>query len=265
MALVRVGVFRLRVQKDQEVAESPLLCSNADGTSREQTESMNTADLTVNELTKRFEGAAGTLEILRGIDLEMNRGESVAIVGPSGSGKSTLLYIIGTLDRPTSGTVRILGDDPFQMNEKELAHYRNQNIGFIFQDHHLLPQCTVLENVLLPTLAGSGAGRKEEERARQLLDRVGLKDRISHRPAQISGGERQRVAVCRALINQPALLLADEPTGNLDQATAQSVGTLLLELGREQQTMLICVTHSLALAGRFPRRYELREGKLAAQ
>src|SRR5690606_13801841 len=136
------------------------------------------------------------------------------------------------------------------------AQYRNKNIGFIFQDHHLLPQCTVLENVLIPTLAGSGAGKPEEERARTLLARVGLGDRLTHRPAQLSGGERQRVAVCRALINQPALLLADEPTGNLDRRTAESVGSLLLDLSREQNTLLICVTHSSELAGRFPRRME---------
>ena len=192
----------------------------------------------------------------------MARGDAVAITGPSGSGKSTLLYILGTLDQPTAGDVRLLGQNPFAINGAALAKYRNANIGFIFQDHHLLPQCSVLENVLIPTLAGSGAGKAEEARATQLLDRVGLGDRLAHRPAQLSGGERQRVAVCRALINQPVLLLADEPTGNLDRATAESVGSLLLELNREQRTLLICVTHSLELAARFPRRMELVDGKL---
>ena len=223
----------------------------------------DSSDLSVSGLTKEFSGAAGALAVLQGVDLKLGRGEAIAVTGPSGSGKSTLLYIVGTLDRPTSGSVRILGEDPFVMNAIALAEYRNRNIGFIFQDHHLLSQCTVLENVLIPALAGSGAGKTEEERARQLLERVGLQDRITHRPAQISGGERQRVAVCRALMNQPALLLADEPTGNLDRQTAESVGTLLLELGTEQNTMLICVTHSTELAARFSKHYELRDGQLA--
>jgi lipoprotein-releasing system ATP-binding protein len=223
---------------------------------------MSDSDLTVSGLTKRFTGAAGELDVLSGVDLQLKRGDAVAITGPSGSGKSTLLYIIGTLDEPTGGTVSVLGENPFNMDGSQLAAYRNKNIGFIFQDHHLLPQCSVLENVLIPALAGSGAGAAEEKRAKELLDRVGLAERMAHRPAQISGGERQRVAVCRALLNQPALLLADEPTGNLDQATAESIGSLLLELAREQNTMLICVTHSQLLADRFPKRYELIDGKL---
>lgn len=223
--------------------------------------SENNGDLVVSDLTKDFAGAAGTLSILRGVEVSMKRGEAMAVTGPSGSGKSTFLYIVGTLDRPTSGSVHVLGEDPFQMAEAQLAQYRNTNIGFIFQDHHLLPQCSVLENVLVPLLAGNGAGNAEEERAKQLLDRVGLADRVTHRPAQLSGGERQRVAVCRALINQPSLLLADEPTGNLDRATAEAVGSLLLELGQEQNAMLICVTHSVELSGRFPRKVELVDGK----
>lgn len=222
----------------------------------------NNGDLVVSDLTKQFSGVDGTLEILRGVQLQMKRGDAAAITGPSGSGKSTLLYIIGTLDEPTGGTIRIFGQDPFGMTDASLAGFRNQNIGFIFQDHHLLPQCTVLENVLIPTLAGSGAGAAEEQRAKLLLERVGLGERMTHRPAQISGGERQRVAVCRALINQPALLLADEPTGNLDQHTAEAIGSLLLELAKEQNTILICVTHSLQLADRFPTHYQLRDGRL---
>ncbi len=220
------------------------------------------SDLVVSGLTKTFTGAAGPLEVLRGVNLTLSRGHVMAVTGPSGSGKSTLLYIIGTLDRPSGGDVSILGQNPFELDNASQAQFRNKNMGFIFQDHHLLPQCSVLENVLIPLLAGPGAGQAEEERARQLLDRVGLGDRITHRPAQLSGGERQRVAVCRALINQPALLLADEPTGNLDRATATSVGSLLLELSREQNTMLICVTHSTELAGRFPLHRELVDGKL---
>jgi len=219
-------------------------------------------DLAVSGLTREFDSPAGALQILNGVDLTVNRGEAVAITGPSGSGKSTLLSIIGTLDEPTSGTVRILGSDPFAANAAGRAAYRNENIGFIFQDHHLLPQCSVLENVLIPTLAGQGAGPEQEKHALALLDRVGLADRLTHRPAQLSGGERQRVAVCRALINEPVLLLADEPTGNLDHTTAESIGTLLLDLGREQNTLLLCVTHSTRLADRFPRRLELREGRL---
>ncbi len=224
--------------------------------------SESTSDLSVKQVCKEFPSAAGTLEVLRGVDLELNRGDALAITGPSGSGKSTLLYLIGALDRPNSGEIRIQGEDPFARSTAEMARYRNENIGFIFQDHHLLPQCSVLENVLIPLLAGHGAGRSEDERARQLLERVGLGDRVTHRPAQLSGGERQRVAVCRALINEPSVLLADEPTGNLDRATAESIGSLLLELSQEQNTLSICVTHSTELAARFPKHLELRDGKL---
>jgi len=220
------------------------------------------SDLSVQKLTKQFDSAGGTLEILRSVDLELNRSEALAITGPSGSGKSTLLYLIGTLDRPTSGTVLIQGQNPFQMTDDELAKFRNRRVGFVFQDHHLLPQCTVLENVLIPALASNGAGPEEDARARKLLERVGLGQRLNHRPAQLSGGERQRVAVCRALINQPLLVLADEPTGNLDQVTAESVGELLLELNRELQTLLIVVTHSQELARKFPLRVELKQGRL---
>lgn len=220
------------------------------------------AALSVRELVKDFAGAAGTLSILRGVDLDLNRGDAVAVTGPSGSGKSTLLYIVGLLDQTTSGEVTVLGQNISALGEAQAAAFRNAHIGFIFQDHHLLPQCSVLENVLIPLLAGDGVSPADEERAKLLLDRVGLADRITHRPAQLSGGERQRVAVCRALINQPELLLADEPTGNLDQATADSVGTLLLDLSREENVALICVTHSLELAARFPQRLELRAGEL---
>jgi lipoprotein-releasing system ATP-binding protein len=220
------------------------------------------SDLAVEGLTKDFVSEAGRLTILNGVRLAMRRGDALAVTGPSGSGKSTLLHILGTLDRPTTGTVGLLGEDPFARSDAALAGFRNAKIGFVFQDHHLLPQCDVLENVLIPALAGAGAGPAESQRAMQLLERVGLKNRISHRPAQLSGGERQRVAVCRALINQPVLLLADEPTGNLDRSNAEAVGDLLLELNRVHQTLLVCVTHSGELAARFPRRAELVDGRL---
>lgn len=218
--------------------------------------------LEVHQLCKSFPTATGELTILRNVELQLSGGDAVAVVGPSGSGKSTLLYIVGLLDQPTAGEVQINGEKPHHFPEAVQARFRSRQIGFIFQDHHLLPQCTVLENVLIPTLASGGADAAANTRARQLLDRVGLSSRLDHRPAQLSGGERQRVAVCRALINQPALLLADEPTGNLDRKTAEGVGTLLLELARESGSILICVTHSQELAGRFPRTLELRDGQL---
>ncbi len=220
------------------------------------------AALVIRGLTKRYPTPDGELRILEGVDLTLERGESLAIIGPSGAGKSTLLYVLGALDIPTQGTVTLLGENPHAMNPTQQAVFRNRHVGFVFQDHHLLPQCTVLENVLIPTLAGAGATAAMEQRARQLLDRVGLSARLDHLPAKLSGGERQRAAVCRALIHQPTLLLADEPTGDLDRASADAVGTLLLELHREQNTILICVTHSLELANRFPRKFELRDGQL---
>jgi lipoprotein-releasing system ATP-binding protein len=222
---------------------------------------MPAADLAVRRLSKSFPTAEGTLSILQGVDLDLARGDALAIVGPSGAGKSTLLYIVGALDTPTAGEVSLLGEQPHALSATEQAQFRNRRVGFVFQDHHLLPQCTVLENVLIPAIPG-GITPALDARARELLSRVGLSARLTHRPAQLSGGERQRVAVCRALINQPVLLLADEPTGNLDRATAEAVGGLLLDLNREQQTILICVTHSHELAQRFPRRCELRDGKL---
>jgi lipoprotein-releasing system ATP-binding protein len=199
---------------------------------------------------------------LRGVELQLQRGDAVAVTGPSGSGKSTFLYIAGLLDSPTAGDVAILGETPHRWDARKQAAFRNRHIGFVFQDHHLLPQCTVLENVLLPTIPAQAETNGAEQRAKSLLDRVGLSGRLDHRPAQLSGGERQRVAVCRALINQPALLLADEPTGNLDRTTAETVGSLLLDLNRELNTILICVTHSAELAERFPLRRHLKDGVL---
>jgi lipoprotein-releasing system ATP-binding protein len=216
--------------------------------------------LSVQDLQKSFDTASEPVAVLRGVSFELEAGEALAITGPSGSGKSTLLHLIGTLDRPTSGTICIGDTDPFSLPEPALARFRNQTIGFVFQDAHLLPQYTVLENVLVPTQAFPGKndfGR----RAVELLDRVGLSHRLRHRPAELSGGERQRVAVARALINGPGLLLCDEPTGSLDHAAAAAVASLLFELHEASRTVLVVVTHSLELAARFPRRCELVEGR----
>jgi len=202
----------------------------------------------------------GTVEVLKEVNLQLAAGEPIAIIGPSGSGKSTLLNIMGALDVPTRGTMSLDGRDLSHLTEKELAGIRNRQIGFIFQLHHLLPQCTVLENVLIPTLASPNTDR--QERAERLLDRVGLKHRLTHRPGQLSGGECQRVAVVRALINQPKLLLADEPTGSLDHAAATNLGQLLSELNKEEGVALVLVTHSLELARSLPRVLELRDGVL---
>jgi lipoprotein-releasing system ATP-binding protein len=218
--------------------------------------------LQVSHLCKDYPTRNGPLPVLRGIDLELQRGESLAVMGPSGSGKSTLLHILGTLDRPTEGTVKLDGTDPFALSERDLADFRNRHVGFVFQDHYLLPQCSVLENVLVPTLVSKNDQLDVAKWARDLLERVGLSGRLDHRPAELSGGERQRVAVARALIQHPALLLADEPTGNLDRHAAQAVGQLLLDLHRQEQTMLIVVTHSSELARMFPRRVEMVDGTL---
>jgi lipoprotein-releasing system ATP-binding protein len=219
--------------------------------------------LIASRLAKEYPTRSGALVVLRDVNLSLDRGEALAIMGPSGSGKSTLLHILGTLDRPTSGSVSLEGTDPFALPERELAAFRNRRIGFVFQDHHLLPQCSVLENVLVPTLVSEQTQPAETEAyARRLLGRVGLGDRLDHRPAELSGGERQRVAVARALVLRPVLLLADEPTGNLDRKNARAVGDLLLELHREENNVLVVVTHSAELAGAFPRRSEVNDGTL---
>jgi lipoprotein-releasing system ATP-binding protein len=199
---------------------------------------------------------------LREVTLELDRGQNVAILGPSGSGKSTLLSIVGALEPSSGGRVVLDGQDPATLAEPALAAFRNRKIGFVFQDHHLLPQCSVLENVLTPTVAAGRTSREDVARARMLLDRVGLTDRLDHRPAELSGGEKQRAAIARALICTPLLLLADEPTGNLDRTSAAQVGELLLELQRQEQTMLIVVTHSPRLAEIMDRRLELDDGRL---
>jgi lipoprotein-releasing system ATP-binding protein len=217
--------------------------------------------LKVENVSKEYPTPRGPLRIVSDVSLCLSRGEAISIMGPSGSGKSTLLYIIGALEPPSSGTVTLDGQNPFQLKEKELAGFRNKEIGFIFQDHCLLPQCSVLENVLTPTLVSLSDGNNEE-RARNLLGLVGLADRVDHRPAQLSGGEKQRVALARALITKPQLLLCDEPTGNLDHKSAEVVASLLLDLHQQQETILIVVTHSAELAARLPRRYELVDQQL---
>lgn len=223
------------------------------------------AQLVVADIAKSYPTRAEPLEVLCGASFRLAAGENLAVTGPSGCGKSTLLHIIGTLEVPTSGSVTLDGADPFALDEPRLAAFRNHQIGFVFQDHHLLPQCSVLENVLLPTLADGHPRRDALERARMLIDRVGLSQRLDHLPAELSGGERQRTAIARALINDPKLLLADEPTGNLDRATAAGVARLLVELQALEQNMLIVVTHSLELAGMLQRRMELNLGQLETQ
>jgi lipoprotein-releasing system ATP-binding protein len=219
--------------------------------------------LIVRDVRKEYPTRSGSLAVLGGVSLTLSHGEAVAVMGPSGSGKSTLLHILGTLDTPTGGSVTLDGVDPFALKPAELAAFRNRRIGFVFQDHHLLPQASVLENVLVPTFVNKTANKKElEAYARELLTRVGLSDRLTHRPAELSGGERQRVAVARALIHKPTLLLADEPTGNLDRTNAEGIGRLLLELHKQQNAMLVVVTHSGELAKLFPRRAEMNDGKL---
>jgi lipoprotein-releasing system ATP-binding protein len=220
--------------------------------------------LKLSNVTLRYYSGAGPVEVLKGVSLEVARGESLAIIGPSGSGKSTLLNVIGTLDRATGGEVILSGQNLSQLNDQQLASVRNRQVGFVFQAHYLLPQCSVLENVLVPTLATNDDALKKSapERADRLLKRVGLGERLQHRPGQLSGGERQRVAVVRALINQPRLLLADEPTGALDRAASEQLAQLLLELNREENVTLIVVTHALDLAHKLGRVLELNDGRL---
>jgi len=245
--------------------------------SLEASPATNQCVVSVQHLSKRYETEAESREILKDITFSLSAGQSLAIMGPSGSGKTTLLNIIGTLDTPSSGEVTILGRNPFTLPERELALFRNRTAGFVFQSHHLLPQCSVLENVLLPAVVrgpvsggerrgGIGTPPAPEEvyaRALRLLERVGLKARLHDRPARLSGGERQRAAVVRALINAPRMLLADEPTGSLDHASAENIGALLAELKREENVALIVVTHTPDLARRLDAVMQLRDGVLA--
>ncbi len=217
--------------------------------------------LKVDTVSKQYETPRGPLPILSDVSFSKEAGQALCIMGPSGSGKSTLLHIVGTLEPPTAGTVTLGERDPFRLAEPDLAAFRNREIGFVFQEHFLLPQCSVLENALTPTLVAGGNGG-HETRARELLGRVGLGERLDHRPAELSGGERQRAALARALVLKPGLLLCDEPTGNLDAASAEAVADLLLELHSAEQAILIVVTHSAALAERFEDRRRLLEGRL---
>jgi len=216
--------------------------------------------LAVNQISKSYPTPRGPLTVLSEVSFSLDRGDAAAIMGPSGSGKSSLLYILGGLEPPSSGTVTLDGRNPFDLEPNALAAFRNRSIGFVFQDHCLLPQCTVLENVLVPTLVAPAPG--DTDRARLLLDQVGLSDRVDHRPAELSGGERQRVAIARALIRRPQLLLCDEPTGNLDHASATTVASLLFDLHRLEHAILIVVTHSLPLASLLPVRFDLIDRRL---
>ena len=220
--------------------------------------------LQVADLDKSYPTARGPLTVLSHVSFSLAPGDAAAIMGPSGSGKSSLLYILGALEPPTSGIVTLDGRNPFQLVPNDVAAFRNESIGFVFQDHCLLPQCTVLENVLIPTLIVRGVQQEvaADARARMLIEQVGLADRMDHRPAELSGGERQRVAIARALVRNPRLLLCDEPTGNLDRASADNVASLLVDLHKQQQTILVVVTHSTQLASNFPIRFELVDKEL---
>jgi lipoprotein-releasing system ATP-binding protein len=221
--------------------------------------------LIVEHLAKEFPTPAAPLTVLRDVSLALAPGQNAAILGPSGSGKSTLLHILGALDEPTRGSVTLDGQNPFSLRPAELARFRNRNIGFVFQDHYLLPQLTVLENVLIPALADGAPSDGIVDRARELLARVGLGERFDHRPAELSGGERQRAGVARALLLKPALVLADEPTGNLDRSNATAVGKLLVDMQKQERAMLLVVTHSAEIASLLERRYELNDGRLENQ
>jgi lipoprotein-releasing system ATP-binding protein len=217
--------------------------------------------LVARNVSKTYESVAGPLPVLRDVSFALQRGERAAVMGPSGSGKSSLLYILGGLEAPTAGTVIVGSQNPYELAPDALAAFRNRTVGFVFQDHCLLPQCTVLENVLVPTFVGD-ADADAPGRARALLDRVGLGARLEHRPAALSGGEKQRVAIARALIRQPQVVLCDEPTGNLDAESADRVADLLLTLHQQQNTVLLVVTHSETLARRFSRVWRIDRGTL---
>ena len=216
--------------------------------------------LHVTDLVKEYPTPRGPLRVLSGVSFDLAPGDAAAVMGPSGSGKSSLLYILGGLDPPTSGSVTLDGRNPFQLSPTGLAAFRNKEIGFVFQDHCLLPQCTVLENVLIPTIVAPAGD--DSARARQLIEQVGLADRIDHRPAELSGGERQRVAIARALVREPHLLLCDEPTGNLDRAAAENVASVLVDLHRLEKTILVVVTHSASLAEKLAIRFDLLDSQL---
>jgi lipoprotein-releasing system ATP-binding protein len=218
----------------------------------------------IESLTKRFDHMGRTLDVLRGIDLNINAGQILAIVGPSGAGKSTLLHCMGTLDLPTSGRIRLGKEELTTMSSARLAAVRNRDIGFVFQFHHLLPEFTALENIAIPGLIQGRPKKEMEKRAAALLDEVGLGHRATHRPGELSGGEQQRVAVARALALDPKLVLADEPTGNLDTATSDAIHDLFFQINRQHGTTIVVVTHNPAFAERMPRVVKLRDGVVEA-
>ncbi len=218
--------------------------------------------VSVQNVSKVFEHEGRSLEVLQGIDLEIGRGEMVTIVGPSGAGKSTLLHLVGTLDLPTEGRILYEGRDVTRLGSSDLAEFRNRSIGFVFQFHHLLPEFTALENVLMPGLIQGR--RRFEDRARRLLDEVGLSERLTHRPGELSGGEQQRVALARALLMEPKLVLADEPTGNLDSQTSESVQSLFFDLNQRHGTTFLIVTHSRDFAAMMPRRVSMKDGRIVS-
>lgn len=218
--------------------------------------------LKAKDIYRGFQTGAGILDVLMGVDLEVSQGEIVAIIGPSGSGKSTLLHILGTLDRPDQGSVNLDSTEVFSLNDKELAHFRNRAIGFVFQFHHLLPEFSALENVMMPKLIARENPIQIRDKAADILKKVGLADRVDHKPGELSGGEQQRVAVARALINNPKIVIADEPSGNLDRSSAESLHDLITELKNTINQTFILATHNLELAQRAQRIFKLEDGKI---
>jgi len=218
--------------------------------------------LNVSGVGKQFPTPRGPLTVLSDVSFTLSPGDAAAITGPSGSGKSSLLYMLGALEPPSQGTITLDGRNPFDLGAAALADFRNTSIGFVFQDHCLLPQCSVLENVLVPTLVAKSGNDDAPARARACLEQVGLGARLDHRPGELSGGEKQRAAIARALVREPRLVLCDEPTGNLDQASASTVASMLLDLHARQRNILIVVTHSERLAGQFPIRFDISDGRL---
>jgi lipoprotein-releasing system ATP-binding protein len=222
--------------------------------------------INVSGVSKIYESPAGPVSVLNNLDLTVASGEAVSIVGPSGSGKTTLLNILGVLDSPTTGTIEIGGQNIAELDEAATANFRNRSIGFIFQLHYLLPQCSVLENILIPRLAGGWEESAADTKARAevLLEDVGLKERMTHKPYQLSGGEQLRVAIARSLINEPKIILADEPTGSLDPATGEKVANLLIESNQGKGVALVVVTHNPGLAAKMEKTYQLADGKLVS-
>ncbi|MCE3043382.1 MULTISPECIES: lipoprotein-releasing ABC transporter ATP-binding protein LolD [Legionella] len=224
---------------------------------------MSKINLSCSNLSKSYHDGTATVDVLKGVNLSVNQGESLAIIGPSGSGKSTLLHLLGGLDKPSGGEVSIDNKNWQSLSEKQRCHLRNQHLGFVYQFHHLLPEFTALENVAMTLLLGDKSVQEAESEAYSMLEKVGLKNRVTHKPSQLSGGERQRVAIARALVHKPHFVLADEPTGNLDQGTAQRVFELMLELNQSLNTALVIVTHDQQLASRMSKVNTIQDGVLA--